>query len=149
MAKIRVTKKFHFEMAHALYEYDGPCRNIHGHTYNLEVTILGEIKNEQGHPKDGMVMDFGNLKKLVKSKIVNVCDHALVINSLFPKEHINLLKNATQRLIVVDFQPTSENIAAYFAEILQQHLPSNVLLFSIRLYETATSYAEWFASDNQ
>ena len=149
MAKIRVTKKFHFEMAHALYGYDGLCRNIHGHTYNLEVTILGEIRKDQGHPKDGMVMDFGNLKKLVKSKIVNVFDHALVINSLFSEEHIEALKNATQHLIVVDFQPTSENMVTYFVEILQQDLPSNVSLFSIRLYETATSYAEWFKSDNQ
>ncbi|MDB4584415.1 6-carboxytetrahydropterin synthase QueD [Draconibacterium sp.] len=149
MAKIRITRKFHFEMAHALYAYDGPCKNIHGHTYNLEVTILGEIRNEQGHPKDGMVMDFGNLKKLVKWKIVNVYDHSLVINSVVSKEHIDALKNTTERLIVVDFQPTSENMVVYFAEILQQDLASNVSLFSIRLYETATSYAEWFASDNQ
>ena len=149
MAKIRVTRKFHFEMAHALYAYDGLCKNIHGHTYNLEVTILGEIRKEKGHPKDGMVMDFGNLKKLVKWKIVNLYDHSLVINSVFSEEHIEALKNTTERLIVVDFQPTSENMVAYFAEILQQDLASNVSLFSIRLYETATSYAEWFASDNQ
>ena len=149
MSKIRVTKKFHFEMAHALYEYDGLCRNIHGHTYNLEITLLGEIKKEPGHPKDGMVIDFGNLKKLVKSKIVNVFDHSLVVNSLSPQDYIDALKKSTDRLIVFDFQPTSENMVAYFAKILQQVLPSNVSLFSIRLYETATSFAEWFASDNQ
>lgn len=149
MPKIRITKKFHFEMAHALYEYDGLCKNIHGHTYNMEVTLLGEIKQESGRPKDGMVMDFGNLKKLVKSKIVSVFDHALVVNSLFPEEHIAAFRKASERVIVVDFQPTSENMVVYFAEILQQEVPSNVSLFSIRLYETATSYAEWFASDNQ
>ena len=135
-------------MAHALHNYDGLCRNIHGHTYNMEVTLLGEIRHEQGHPKDGMVIDFGVLKKLVKNKIVNVYDHALVVNSLFANEHVEALKKATERLIVVDFQPTSENMCVYFAELLQQELPSNVSLFSIRLYETATSYAEWFASDN-
>jgi len=148
MPKIRITRKFHFEMAHALFEYDGLCKNIHGHTYNLEVTLLGETRNEQGHPKDGMVMDFGKLKKLVKSRIVNVYDHALVVNSLFPEEHIQACRKATERLIIVDFQPTSENMVTYFANILQQDLPSNVSLFSIRLYETLTSYAEWFASDN-
>lgn len=149
MSKIRVTKKFHFEMAHALHNYDGLCRNIHGHTYNMEVTLLGDIRHEQGHPKDGMVIDFGNLKKLVKDKIVNVYDHALVVNSLFAEEHVEALKKATERLMVVDFQPTSENMCVYFAELLLKELPSNVSLFSIRLYETATSYAEWFASDNQ
>ena len=148
MPKIRVTKRFHFEMAHALYEYDGLCRNIHGHSYNLQVTLIGEPKKDSGHPKDGMVLDFGELKKVVKSEVVNRFDHALMVNSLFPEEQMKLLKQTTDRIIIVDFQPTSENIVAYIAEILQQHLPIGVSLFSIRLYETITSYAEWFASDN-
>jgi 6-pyruvoyltetrahydropterin/6-carboxytetrahydropterin synthase len=149
MPKIRVTKRFHFEMAHSLYKYDGLCRNIHGHSYNLQVTLIGEPKKDLGHPKDGMVLDFGELKKVVKSEVVNRFDHALMVNSLFPKEQMNLLKQTTDRIIIVDFQPTSENIVAYIAEILQQHLPIGVSLFSIRLYETITAYAEWFASDNQ
>ncbi len=148
MPKIRVTKRFHFEMAHALYEYDGLCRNIHGHSYNLEVTLIGELKKQPGHPKDGMVLDFGELKKIVNSKIVKRYDHALMVNSLFPKSQIELLKQTTERIIIVDFQPTSENIVIDISKILQQHLPSGVSLFSIRLFETVTSFAEWFASDN-
>ncbi len=149
MPKIRVTKRFHFEMAHALYKYDGLCRNIHGHSYNLHVTLMGEPRNEPGHPKDGMVLDFSELKNTVKSKVVNRFDHALMVNSLTPESQLELLKKTTDRIIVVDFQPTTENIVAYIAKILQQHLPSDVLVYSIRLYETVTSYAEWFASDNQ
>lgn len=148
MPKIRVTKRFHFEMAHALYEYDGLCRNIHGHSYSLEVTLIGEPRNEPKHPKDGMVMDFGGIKDLVKNKIVNRFDHALMVNKLIPEKQKELLRQTTERFIVVDFQPTSENMIMYIAEILQQHLPSGVNLFSVRLYETATSYAEWFATDN-
>ena len=148
MPKVRVTKKFHFEMAHALYEYDGICRNIHGHTYHLEVTLIGEIQKESGHPKDGMVMDFSILKALVVDKIVCVFDHALVVNSLFPQDHIEAFKKASERIIVVDFQPTTENLIVHFSEILQQAVPSNVSLFSMRLYETENSFAEWFASDN-
>jgi len=148
MPKIRVTRKFSFEMAHALYEYDGLCRNIHGHTYNMEVCLFGEIRNEPGHPKDGMVMDFGLLKKMVKENIVDVFDHSLLVNSLFPKESIEAFQKATERLVVVDFQPTTENLVIHFAKILQQELPSNVLLYSMRLYETTNSFAEWFASDN-
>lgn len=135
-------------MAHTLYEYDGVCRNIHGHSYNLEVTIKGEPIKEPGHPKDGMILDFGDLKDIVKSQIVTRFDHSLMVNHLVPESQIELLKKTTNRIIIVDFQPTSENIAAYIAEILQQHLPSNVSLFSIRLYETITAFAEWFASDN-
>ncbi len=149
MSKIRVTKRFHFEMAHTLYEYDGVCRNIHGHSYNLEVTLIGEPRNETGHPKDGMVLDFGDLKEIVKSEIVGRFDHSLMVNSRVPQPQMELLKKTTGRLIIVKFQPTTENIVAYIAEILQQHLPENVSLFSIRLYETVTAFAEWFASDNQ
>lgn len=148
MPKIRVTKRFHFEMAHTLYEYDGLCRNIHGHSYYLEVTLIGEPRNEPKNPKDGMVMDFGQIKELVKTQIVNRFDHALMVNKLIPEKQKELLRQTTERFIVVDFQPTSENIVVYIAEILQQHLPSGVNLFSVRLYETATSFAEWFASDN-
>lgn len=136
-------------MAHTLYEYDGLCRNIHGHSYNLEVTISGEPRNEPGHPKDGMVLDFSELKTIVKSRIVDIFDHALMVNNLVPEEQMQLLRQTTNRIIVVDFQPTSENIVVYIAEILQQHLPAGVNLFSIRLFETVTSFAEWFASDNE
>ena len=149
MPKIRVTKRFHFEMAHTLYEYDGLCRNIHGHSYNLEVTLIGEPRNEPHHPKDGMVMDFSEIKEIVKTQIVNRFDHALMVNSLVPKKQQELLRQTTERVIIVDFQPTSENIVTFISDILQQHLPSGVNLFSIRLYETVTSFAEWFAEDNQ
>lgn len=149
MSKIRLTKRFRFEMAHMLFEYDGLCRNIHGHSYRLEVTLAGEPRNEARHPKDGMVMDFGELKNIVKSNIVNRFDHALMINQLIPESQKQILRQTSERIIEVDFQPTSENILVYIAEILQQQLPETVSLFSIRLYETASSYAEWFASDNR
>ena len=148
MPKIRVTKRFHFEMAHTLYEYDGLCRNIHGHSYILEVTLIGEPLDEPKHPKDGMVLDFSEIKNIVKTQIVNRFDHALMVNSLIPEKQKDLLKQTNERFLVVDFQPTSENMVIYIAKIIQQHLPSGVNLFSVRLYETATSFAEWFAADN-
>jgi len=135
-------------MAHTLHGYDGLCRNIHGHSYMLDITIIGKPLNEALHPKDGMVLDFGDLKTLVKTHIVNPFDHALMVSCRVPAEQQEILKKTTGRFIVVDFQPTSENMVVYIASILQQHLPLGVKLFSIRLYETATSFAEWFAEDN-
>jgi 6-pyruvoyltetrahydropterin/6-carboxytetrahydropterin synthase len=149
MPKIRVTKRFHFEMAHTLYEYNGLCRNIHGHSYNLEVTISGEPRKEPGHPKDGMVLDFSELKDIVRTHVVHPFDHALMVSSLVPEEQKQLLRQTTDRFIVVDFQPTSENMVVHIAEILSAKLPSTVSLFSVRLFETATSFAEWFADDNE
>ena len=64
---IRVTKEFSFEMAHALWNYDGPCRNVHGHSYRLFVTLYGKPLEEQDNPKNGMVIDFSDLKRIVKA----------------------------------------------------------------------------------
>jgi 6-pyruvoyltetrahydropterin/6-carboxytetrahydropterin synthase len=148
MSIIRITKKFHFEMAHTLFEYDGVCRNIHGHSYNLEITISGKPLQQPGHPKDGMVMDFHELKLLVKQHITEKLDHALMISSLTSPEQTEALQKVTNRLYIVGFQPTTENILSHIATILKPILPENVTLYSLRLYETATSYAEWFAADN-
>ena len=147
MAKIRITKEFSFEMAHALRNYDGPCRNIHGHSYKLFVTIIGEpIKNDQ-HVKNGMLMDFGQLKRLVNSKIVDVYDHAVVVYE--NDERLAEMKNLFENIIATTYQPTCENMVGDFAAIINQELPNELKVFSIRLYETATSYAEWYATDNE
>ncbi len=148
MSILRITKRFHFEMAHALYAYDGICRNIHGHSYQLEVTITGSVLKASGQPKDGMVMDFHDLKTIVKQAVVDRLDHAIMVNSLVDKEQKNALSELTSRMIVVDFQPTTENILLHIAQILSPQLTSNLKLYSLKLFETGTSFAEWFASDN-
>ncbi len=110
-------------MAHALHEYDGLCRNIHGHSYNLEITIAGNVFRSPGHPKDGMVIDFHELKMLVKTHITEKLDHALMVNSLINPQHLEALATTTSRIIVVDFQPTTENILQYIADTLIPLLP--------------------------
>ena len=149
MAKIRLTKRYTFETGHALYGYDGKCRNIHGHGYKLFVTIIGEPIQDNTHVKHGMVMDFGDLKKIVKTEIVDEYDHAIVLNKNSPhKELGEELKEKGHHVILADFQPTSEMLVIHFAKIIQKRLPENVELFSVKLQETETSFAEWYASDN-
>ncbi len=148
MAIIRVSKQFGFEMSHALFNYDGLCRNIHGHSYKLRITISGEAINDPANPKNGMVIDFGDLKKLINKNIVDELDHSLMINTAAPHRNPEELGQMYERFHVVDFQPTTENLVVYIAEKVQQLLPSHLKLFSVRLYETANSFAEWFASDN-
>lgn len=149
MTKIRLTKQFEFEMSHALLNYDGLCRNIHGHSYKLQITVIGEPLLEPNHPKDGMVVDFSILKKLVKENIVNQLDHSLMINDIAAHDKLVELGEMYERHHVVNFQPTSENLVIYIAEKMKMVLPDNLSLHSIRLYETSNSFAEWFASDNQ
>jgi 6-pyruvoyltetrahydropterin/6-carboxytetrahydropterin synthase len=147
MAKIRLTKEFKFEMAHALLGYEGPCKNIHGHSYYLYVTISGDILHDDSSPINGMVVDFGDLKKIVVTEIVDKVDHALALYDKTPSSIIDSLKSNTN-LLLTPYQPTCENLIADFAERIQQKLPHHIKLFSLKLCETVTSYAEWFAEDN-
>ncbi len=149
MSKVRITKQFSFETGHALYGYDGKCKNVHGHSYKLWVTVLGEPVSDEKDVKLGMVIDFGDLKKMVKQEIVDVFDHATVFNKNTP--HLELAQELQSRghdVILVDYQPTSENMIQDFAEKIKVRLPEHLVLHSLKLQETETSYAEWYASDN-
>ena len=149
MSTIRITKQFSFETGHALYGYDGKCRNVHGHSYKLHVTVIGTPITDNSHVKFGMVIDFSDLKKIVKSKIVDVFDHATVFNKNTP--HVELAKELKDRghsVLLVDYQPTSEMMIIDFAQIINKELPSHIKLHSLKLQETDSSYAQWFASDN-
>src|SRR6056297_468568 len=149
MSTIRITKQFNFETGHALYGYDGKCRNVHGHSYKLSVTVIGRPITDTSHVKLGMVIDFGDLKKIVKEEIVDKFDHATVFNKNTP--HVDLAKELTERghnVILADYQPTSENMVIDFAKKIKSRLPENIQLFSLKLQETDTSFAEWYAIDN-
>ncbi|MAP55730.1 6-carboxytetrahydropterin synthase [Altibacter sp.] len=149
MNKIRITKQFSFETGHALYGYDGKCRNVHGHSYRLSVTVIGTPISNTENVKYGMVIDFSDLKKIVKEEIVDVFDHATVFNKNTPHvELANELKDRGHNVLLVNYQPTSEMMVMDFAEKIKTRLPETIKLHSLKLQETATSYAEWFASDN-
>ncbi|MEO9952355.1 6-carboxytetrahydropterin synthase [Nonlabens sp.] len=148
MRKVRITKEFTFETGHALYGYDGKCRNVHGHSYKLAVTVIGTPIAEEGHVKRGMVIDFGDLKTIVKEEIVDPFDHATVFNKNTP--HVELAKEFSDRgmsIILVDYQPTSEMMILDFADKIKTRLPENLELHSLKLRETETAYAEWHAAD--
>jgi len=145
---IRITKEFKFEMAHALMGYDGPCRNIHGHSYSLNVTVSGFPIADENDPKLGMVMDFGDLKKIVKKAVVDEFDHALVLNKKMQSEVVNEMKLNFDRIILTDYQPTSEMMIIDFANRIKKLLPENIELKHLLLRETVTSYAEWYAEEN-
>ena len=149
MANIRVTKSFTFEMAHALWNYDGPCRNIHGHSYQLHVTVYGQPSKDINNTKLGMVIDFSELKIIVNQCVVSFFDHSVVISSRASQPDIERVEQMFEKFYVVDYQPTCENLVIDMAERIRTRLPAHVSLFSLRLVETATSYAEWFAAENQ
>lgn len=133
MSTIRITKQFSFETGHALYGYDGKCKNVHGHSYKLSVTVIGQPITDTSHVKYGMVIDFTDLKKIVKEEVVDVFDHATVFNKNTP--HIELAQELQRRghhVILVDYQPTSENMVIDFAAKISNRLP---LLFNFFHYD--------------
>ena len=149
MSNIRITNQFSFETGHALYGYDGKCKNVHGHSYRLDVTVIGLPITDSSNVKFGMVIDFTDLKKIIKEEIVTVFDHATVFNKNTP--HVELAKELSDRghnVLLVDYQPTSEMMVIDFAQKIKKRLPKTIQLHSLKLQETATSFAEWYASDN-
>jgi 6-pyruvoyltetrahydropterin/6-carboxytetrahydropterin synthase len=145
MNRIRITKRFGFEAAHSLAGYDGACRYVHGHSYTLYVTVSGIPDTDKDSPKQGMVMDFGILKQIIKENITDRFDHCLMLRKDSPLS--NEIKNEYRKVELFDFQPTCENILLYFVEILKNSLPDTIFLYSLKLSETDSSFAEWYLSD--
>lgn len=145
---IRVTKIFTFDMAHALYGYDGPCKNIHGHTYTLCVTLFGKVISDTLNPKNGMVIDFTDFKKMVNELVVDVFDHSLVLNANSPHAHLKELTANFEKINYVPYQPSCENLIVDFLNRIKFKLPKHFSIKAIKLEETPTSYAEWFLDDN-
>lgn len=138
-----LTKIFHFEAAHALNGYDGKCRNIHGHSYEMRVTVKGMPLNEPDNPKNGMVIDFHDLKAIVNQEVVDKLDHAFIIGNNMPNDFVEMTKKNFDKVVELPYQPTTENMLADFAQRIKRRLPQHVELYSVTLQETRDNIAEW------
>lgn len=147
MNTVRISKEFSLEMAHALHNYDGKCANIHGHSYQLTVTLIGQPKDEEGHPKNGMLMDFGDLKKIVSEEILQNFDHALVLKDSDPL--LSTVDEGNKMIVRTEYQPSCENLLLEFVNRISKKIEAPLKLHSVILRETNSSYASWFASDNE
>ncbi|WP_035842168.1 6-pyruvoyl trahydropterin synthase family protein [Crocinitomix catalasitica] len=145
---LRVTKIFELETAHALWGYDGKCANIHGHSYKLTVSIAGEVLNDNSAVKNGMIIDFSDLKKIVKSAVVEDFDHALLVNGNTPHAKYKDVENGFSKIILCDYQPTCENMLIDMVKRLVAKMPEGIILKYAKLQETQSSFAEWFLEDN-
>ena len=149
MAIIRITKAFNFEMAHALLGYKGLCKHIHGHSYELFVTVIGIPVKNPLVSENGMLMDFGVLKSIIKINIIDEFDHSLVINQEASETFVAQSHDMFAKMHLVPYQPTIENMLEDFAIRIQKLLPAEIKLSRLMLRETVNSYAEWFAEDNR
>lgn len=120
---LSVTKQFRFEACHHLPYYNGKCKNLHGHSYKLEVTVAGRPVVNTDNPKCGMIIDFNDLKEIVENEIIRYVDHR-DLNELYEN-------------------PTAENMVVDFFKRVYNALPKSLKLQRIRLWETDSSYAEY------
>lgn len=142
---IQLTKIFHFEMAHAIHGYQGACKNIHGHSYALHVSVSAVNDKEEYIPAPGFIIDFGEIKQIVNAAVVWKFDHALLLSEKFLEEHPSFSKE--ENLVTWQAEPTVENLLIYIKQTLESRLPEGVRLVHLKLYETSNSYAEW-TNDN-
>ena len=124
---VTVTKLFEFEACHHLPLYDGACHKLHGHSYKLEVTVGGRIIKDGTNHKNGMIIDFKDLKQIVKKVVIDTYDHSN-LNDFFPN-------------------PTAEIMVGCIAVDIIRELPKDVYLTNVKLWETSTSYAEYSCFD--
>ena len=138
---LRLTKIFHFEMAHAIHGYAGSCKNIHGHSYELQVTVSSDNVQKEYIPAPGFVIDFKELKKLINVSIIENFDHKLILSNDFLSEHPSL--SAEENLVIWEAEPTAENMLLNIKQTLYEKLPDKVKLVQLKLFETKDSFAEW------
>ena len=153
--KITATKEFVWDMAHLLPGHNGLCKNLHGHTYKLQVTVSNTESVIIGGPSAGMVIDFKHLKEIVNSVIVDRYDHAVVLQrqsgDAFESALIDLCILHKKKMVLTHYRTTAENMVRDFAWQIGQALEDlgqgKLVLEKVRLYETPTSYAEWIRED--
>lgn len=142
---IQLTKIFHFEMAHAIHGYDGPCKHVHGHSYELHLALTGQNTGTEYIPSPGFEVDFKDIKQLVVEEVINQLDHKLVLSQDFLA--VNSSFAAQANLVSWEVEPSAENLLIFIAKKLRDKVPPQSCLSYMKLYETNNSYAEWFHPD--
>jgi len=144
--KTEITRRLEFDAGHRIPHHGGHCKHIHGHRYVIEVTVLGDVLNHQGHGDDGMVLDFGDIKKITNELIVEQWDHGFLV----AKEDemvVNFLATIPgHKTIVLDCIPTVENLAQTAFKILEpvfkERFYGRLNLSRVRIYETPNCWAD-------
>lgn len=121
---LSLTKVFHFETGHALNEYEGACKNIHGHSYELRVSVTTSNQSDDFLPAPGFIIDFKEIKKIVTQKIVDHLDHKLILSKAYLQKHPQF--NELENLIIWDFEPSAENILLFIKNTLFNEFPEEI-----------------------
>ena len=134
-----ITKTITFDAAHILTNHQGLCKNLHGHTYRVDISVAGDESTD-------MVVDFKELKHLAEGAICERFDHAFIYNteSKGECEIAAVVEKNGMRTVAIPFRSTAENLAKYFYGLIKPLVPAPSALRAITVWETAASSATYF-----
>lgn len=143
---MHITTRLEFDAGHRIPHHKSQCKNLHGHRYAIEITLSGDIIQDDQASEDGMVMDFSDVKRIAKEAIVNVWDHAFLVykNDTEVLNFLNTLEN--HKTVIFPTVPTAENMAQEAFNILKSKYHdtygNHLTLEKVRLYETPNNWAD-------
>lgn len=143
---LTITRKLEFDAGHRIPDHKSQCRNLHGHRYTLEITLVGAVIEEEGSSDNGMIMDFSDIKALAKQHLVDVWDHAFIVYEKDTAVRTFLETIPGHKTVVIDRIPTVENLAQTAFNILsaayQDRFGTGLHLQKLVLHETPNCWAE-------
>jgi len=146
---MQITRRLEFDAGHRIPNHKSQCRHLHGHRYVLEVTLRGDVVRDDQSPADGMLMDFGDVKTIAKTHVVDPWDHAFLAWKEDRAIVDFLATLPDHKTVLLDVVPTAENLAAIACKILaplyQDSYGNHLQLEKVRLYETPNCWADAFA----
>jgi len=143
---LTITRKLEFDAGHRIPDHKSQCRNLHGHRYTLEITLIGAVINEEGSSDNGMIMDFSDVKALARQHLVDVWDHAFLAyeKDVAVREFLDSIPG--HKTVVIDRIPTVENLAQVAFDILhaayRDRYGTGLRLHKLVLHETPNCWAE-------
>ena len=143
---MRITRRLEFDAGHRIPDHASQCRHLHGHRYALEVTLSGDVIRADGSPVNGMVMDFGEVKAIAQTHVVDAWDHAFLVYRGDRTVADFLASLPGHKTVVLDVVPTAENLAALAFRILDplyhDSYGNHLRLERVRLFETPNCWAD-------
>ena len=143
---LTITRKLEFDAGHRIPDHKSQCRNLHGHRYTVEITLVGKVIEAEGNSDNGMIMDFSDVKTLAKQHLVDVWDHAFLVYRHDTVVRTFLDSLPGHKTVVLDTVPTVENLAQAAFAILQpafhDRYGRSLMLAGVTLYETPNCWAE-------
>lgn len=143
---LTITRKLEFDAGHRIPDHKSQCRNLHGHRYTLEITLVGQVIEQEGSSDNGMIMDFSDVKSLAKIHLVDIWDHAFIVYEKDQAVRDFLATIPDHKTVIIEHIPTVENLARTAFSILRSafkdHYGTGLRLHKLVLHETPNCWAE-------